>query len=313
REVASNPTPSSMRASNAGGEALFGSRAASRRKARAGLDVLLTKAAIDFQNLSHELDDASLRQNLEALREAAGLDAILIAIFDEAKTSIESVAGASALFCTFNPEVLKGESLERLPYLRSRLEHLRIAELRDTSQPRRQLAPEAAYLSSLHVGAALIVGVAMEGQTRGFIALCSTLPRDSWDANLHLMLKLLGSSYATGVERLRYQRRFEQIEERNELALYGANDGLWDCDLEGAATYFSPRWKAMVGYTDEDVESLSDWRKLVHPDDLPRVQQALRDHLSGKEPMFESVHRLRHRDGVWLWVVSRAKARIDEQ
>ncbi len=43
-----------------------------------------------------------------------------------------------------------------------------------------------------------------------------------------------------------------------------------------------------------------------------RVSSALRDHLSGKEPLFESVHRLRHRDGVWLWVESRAKARVDE-
>ena len=43
------------------------------------------------------------------------------------------------------------------------------------------------------------------------------------------------------------------------------------------------------------------------------MQLALRDHLSGKEPIFESVHRLKHRDGVWLWVVSRAKARVDEQ
>jgi diguanylate cyclase (GGDEF)-like protein/PAS domain S-box-containing protein len=146
----------------------------------------------------------------------------------------------------------------------------------------------------------------------GFIALCSTLPRESWDANLHLMLKLLGSSYVSGIERLRYRRQFEQIEERNELALYGANDGLWDFDLDRRTAYFAPRWKAMLGYGEDELESLTDWQELVHPDDLPRVRKALQDHLSGNEPAFESVHRLRHRDGMWLWVVSRAKARVDE-
>ncbi len=69
----------------------------------------------------------------------------------------------------------------------------------------------------------------------------------------------------------------------------------------------------MLGYGDDEVEPLTDWQQLVHPDDLERVRTALRDHLAGNEPLFESVHRLRHRDGVWLWVVSRAKARVDEQ
>ncbi len=293
-------------------EALFPSHAGQARR-KAGLDVLLTKAAIDFQNLSNEHADALLRLNLEALREAAGLDALLIASFDSAHTIIEHVVGATGLFATFNPETLRGEQLERFPYLRNRLEHLRVVELRDTSQPRLDLAPEAAQLAALRIGAALIIGFATQGRTTGFIALCSTLPRDSWDANLHLMLKLLGSSYATGIERVRYQRHLKQIEERDALALHGANDGLWDFDLDRKTTYFSPRWKAMLGYGDDEVEPLTDWQQLVHPDDLERVRAGLRDHLAGVEPLFESVHRLRHRDGVWLWVVSRAKARVDEQ
>jgi diguanylate cyclase (GGDEF)-like protein/PAS domain S-box-containing protein len=296
-----------------GADALFPSHTGQARRSKAGLDVLLTKAAIDFQNLSNEHADALLRLNLEALREAAGLDALLIATFDAAHTAIEHVIGVTGLFATFNPETLRGEQLERLPYLRNRLEHLRVIEIRDTSQPRPDVAFEAAQLAALRIGAALIIGFAAQGRTSGFIALCSTLPRDSWDANLHLMLKLLGSSYATGIERVRYLRHLKQIEERDALALHGSNDGLWDFDLDRKTTYFSPRWKAMLGYGDEEVEPLSDWQQLVHPDDLERVRAGLRDHLAGIEPLFESVHRLRHRDGVWLWVVSRAKARVDEQ
>jgi diguanylate cyclase (GGDEF)-like protein/PAS domain S-box-containing protein len=310
--VASNPTESTLLPAPPSGEVLFSPHPASARK-KAGLDVLLTKAAIDFQNLQHESGDPLIQQNLEALREAAGLDALLIATYDETNTTIESIAAATSLFASFNPEVLRGEPLERLPYLRNRLEHLRIIEIRDTSQPRRELTPEATRLATLHIGGALIIGIAIQGRLRGFMALCSTLPRDSWDANLHLMLKLIGSSYATGIERLRYRRHFDQIEERDQLALHGSNDGLWDFDLDRQTTYFSPRWKAMLGYGDDDLEPLVDWQQLVHPDDTTRVRAALRDHLSGKEPMFESVHRLKHRDGVWLWVVSRAKARVDEQ
>jgi len=49
----------------------------------------------------------------------------------------------------------------------------------------------------------------------------------------------------------------------------------------------------------------------VHRDDMARVQAAIRDHIAGKTPMFESVHRMRHTNGEWRWVVSRAKARVD--
>jgi diguanylate cyclase (GGDEF)-like protein/PAS domain S-box-containing protein len=303
-----------MRAPSPRGETLFASRAggSGTRKVKGGLDVLLTKASIDFQNLRQEDAESVAKQNLDALREATGLDAFMIACFDEERTVIENVYASSGLFATFNPEVFRGEPLERLPYLRGRLEPLRVVEIRDTSQARREVVAEAARLAALHVGAALIIGFAVQGQVRGFIALCSTLPRDSWDANLHLMLKLLGSSYATGIERLRYQRQFTEVAERNELALHGANDGLWDFDLDKRTTYFSPRWKSMLGYSDEEIEPLTDWQQLVHPDDLERVRQALSEHLSGREAVFESVHRLRHRDGVWLWVVSRAKAKVDE-
>ena len=94
------------------------------------------------------------------------------------------------------------------------------------------------------------------------------------------MLKLLGSSYASGIERLRYQRHFSDSRSATELALHGANDGLWDFDLDEERTYFSPRWKAMLGYGDDEVEPLNDWQQLVHPEDLPRVHAALRDHLA---------------------------------
>jgi diguanylate cyclase (GGDEF)-like protein/PAS domain S-box-containing protein len=316
-KVLSNPTEPAEPANAPAGSGLFESPAAvSGRKSRVGLDVLLTKAAVDFQNVHGAGDgraDAMVRQNLESLREAIGIDAVFIAHFDNERQSIASILSAASLFTSFNPEVLQGESLAQLPFLRERLEHIRIVEIRDTAQPRKDYSAEGARFASLQIGAVLLIGFAVHGRVAGFMALCSALPRDSWDANLHLMLKLLGSSYSSGLERQRYRSQFQDMEERSELALFGANDGLWDFDLEHKTAYFSPRWKSMLGYADDEVDGLTDWQPLVHPEDLPKVHTALRDHLSGKEAMFDSVHRLKHRDGLWLWVVSRGKARMDEQ
>jgi diguanylate cyclase (GGDEF)-like protein/PAS domain S-box-containing protein len=46
---------------------------------------------------------------------------------------------------------------------------------------------------------------------------------------------------------------------------------------------------------------------------MSRVQAAIRDHVAGKTPIFESLHRMRHATGEWRWVISRAKAKVDDK
>ena len=150
------------------------------------------------------------------------------------------------------------------------------------------------------------------GVPAGILGLANALPRGAWDVNLQLLLKLLGNSLAAGLERLRIEGRLHKLEERLELAQGAANDGLWDFDIESNEVHFSPRWKQMLGYPVDAQLDSPDWRSLVHPEDMSRVQSAIRDHVAGKCPIFESVHRMKHRNGDWRWVVSRAKARVDE-
>ncbi|MGH8286589.1 MAG: diguanylate cyclase domain-containing protein, partial [Steroidobacteraceae bacterium] len=292
---------------------ILSAQSSARRGARPvlGLDVTCTKIAVDFQSMTEATADAAIRQNLEALRESTATDATFIALFDEDSTCIESVSFSKSMFTLCMPDVLKGEPLESLPWLRSRLEHMRILEFRDTANARRDQAAEAARLKQLNIGSLLLIGFAIQGKVSGFLALCGVQPREGWDVNLHLLLKLIGTSFASGLERMRVQKHLKSLQERNDLAMDTGNDGLWDFDAENNRVYFSPRWKAMLGYADDEMNNSPDWRQLVHPDDMPRVQAAIRDHVAGKSPIFESIHRMRHRSGEWRWVVSRAKARVD--
>ncbi len=277
-----------------------------------GLDVLVTKVAVDFVGLTSEAGDNCVKRNLDALREATGVDAICIALLDGERKVIERVAASTGLVTPFDPQVMKGDAADRLPVLTGKLEHLRLAEIRDTLHPRREHAVDAARLVEFNVRSALVCGMSLNDRVNGFIALFSSQPRkEGWDANLHLMLKLVGSSFATGLERLRVQRYLAKLEERNALSLPAANDGMWDFDVENNTVYYSPRWRKMLGYDEHDAKVTPDWRRLVHPDDLARVQAMIRDHIAGKTPMFESVHRMRHVKGDWRWVVSRAQARVD--
>ena len=278
-----------------------------------GLDVICTKIAVDFQSMTAENALDTITANLEMLRDATRVDAAFHISFDSEVDAFGEIQVARGMMATGNPEQLTGQQLEVMPWLRARLAPLRVSELRDTGNPREDQGTDAQLWNHLGIGSVLIIGYFVRGKAAGLLGIANALPRENWEVQLHLLMKLLGSSLATGLERIAIQQQLAELEERNELALYSANDGLWDFDTLNNRVYLSPRWKAMLGYDENDVGQAPDWRTLVHSDDMSRVQSAIRDHVAGKTPIFESLHRMRHATGEWRWVISRAKAKVDDK
>ena len=281
-------------------------------KAGPGVDVACTKIAVDLQNLTREGAETVLKRSLEALRDATGVDAAFIALLDAAGTQFESVNVAKGSFGDCRLEALRGAALSDLPFIAARSEHLRLTEFVDTAAPRREQGADAPRLLALQVGSLLVVTFHMDGRLAGLLGIARQTPQGAFDVNIRLLLKLVGSSLATGLDRVRLAHRLALVEEREQLSFLAANDGLWDFDIERNDVYFSPRWKAMLGYEDSELLGAVDWRSLVHTDDMARVQEAIREHVAGRTPIFESTHRMRHRSGEYRWVVSRAKARVDQ-
>src|SRR5207249_4553320 len=78
-------------------------------------------------------------------------------------------------------------------------------------------------------------------------------------------------------------------EERYALAARGSNDGLWDWNLVSGSVYFSSRWKAMLGYQDDEIgESPEEWFNRVHEADREEVKLRIAGHQNGDAPHFES-------------------------
>ena len=99
----------------------------------------------------------------------------------------------------------------------------------------------------------------------------------------------------------------KKSEERFALAMQGANDGLWDWDLRTNEVYFSPRWKTMLGYAESELENTFEtWERLVQPEDLLKAKLHIEDCLTGKEPKFKVEFRMRHKEGHWVYILSRA-------
>ena len=109
------------------------------------------------------------------------------------------------------------------------------------------------------------------------------------------------------------QEGLKESEERYSLAARGANDGLWDWNLATNVIYFSTRWKAMLGCQDDEiVDKPNEWFDRIHEADRERVKDEIAAHQRGLTPHFESEHRVRHKDGIYRWMLSRGLAVRDE-
>ncbi|MCU8022627.1 MULTISPECIES: GGDEF domain-containing phosphodiesterase [unclassified Shewanella] len=117
----------------------------------------------------------------------------------------------------------------------------------------------------------------------------------------------LQASLQQAHERLsRAVKQLNDSELRWLFAVEGSRNGIWDWDISTGEVFLSDRWKEMIGYAPDELAGVfQTWETRLHPDDKQIVLDALQEYVSGKSKEFESVHRLRHRDGHYVWVLDR--------
>jgi signal transduction histidine kinase/streptogramin lyase len=109
------------------------------------------------------------------------------------------------------------------------------------------------------------------------------------------------------LERRANQRAIRISEERLKLALWGSGSELWDVDIV-AGTIHRDNQLDHLEITHENGDyRIADLRKLVHPDDMPRFERALNEHLRGNAPSFEASYRTLDRGGQWAWLLTRGR------
>ena len=109
-------------------------------------------------------------------------------------------------------------------------------------------------------------------------------------------------------ERRQTEEALLESRERLEFAIEGAHLGLWDIDYTNLTIRHNRYWNEVLGYgPEETVRSVDWWRQTLHPDDLPMIDAASRDHVSKKTPVLDIEYRIRHKDGNWLWIHTTGK------
>jgi len=104
------------------------------------------------------------------------------------------------------------------------------------------------------------------------------------------------------------QQRIEQSEQRMDFALNGANMGMWDVNIPSGRFFHNRHLMDMLGYLPGEKEvSVNTFLSMLNQEDAPKLGLTYYAHLKGETEDFEAEYRLRHKDGHWVWLLSRGK------
>nr|WP_256260979.1 GGDEF domain-containing phosphodiesterase [Shewanella sp. NIFS-20-20] len=107
-------------------------------------------------------------------------------------------------------------------------------------------------------------------------------------------------------QKQKLQQKLKDSEHRWFFAVEGSRNGIWDWNIITGDVYLSDRWKEIVGFDSHEIEhNYQAWESRIHPDDKAQVLAELKAYISGQQPEFESLHRLKHKRGHYVWVMDR--------
>ena len=153
--------------------------------------------------------------------------------------------------------------------------------------------------------AVVVLPIERGGKLSGCLELASRRVDRIADAAV-LALQTMCVHFGHVLDRLATQEALRESEARWKFALEGTGDGVWDWHVPSGRVFYSQRWKAMLGYEEHEIGgTYEDWASRVHPDDFARVEAESGRHHRGEIPNFATEHRLRRKDGSYIWVLDR--------
>ncbi len=104
-----------------------------------------------------------------------------------------------------------------------------------------------------------------------------------------------------------------KLKDRLKFALLGYCAGMYEWNMSDNTAFYSDEWKELLGYKHEDITPhLSTWKNLVHPDDIDDIMNNVNETVKAKRNHIETVHRLRKKDGTWIWILGRGFIKYNE-
>ncbi len=154
----------------------------------------------------------------------------------------------------------------------------------------------------------LVFSLFVHNRFWGFIGFDECKSEKIWENEEVELLRTISGMISNYFDRHIFQKQLIESEIRQKLAIENTQAGLWDWNIQTGELFVNDIWCKMIGCNQNEIEpKVKSWEERVHPDDMPRVMQELKNHIAGKSEYYESTHRFLTKSGKWKWVYDRGK------
>jgi len=158
------------------------------------------------------------------------------------------------------------------------------------------------------------VPLKVNGEVTGAIVVQSYTDAQAYDEKDKEMLEFVSDQIGMAIHRKNVEERVKQSEQRFELAMKASMDGLYDYNLITNKLYYSPRWKSILGYRDDELlNSLETWNALTNKEVQEATERKLKESIEKKLDYYNVKFKMRHKDGHWVHILSRAHIIYNKQ
>ena len=276
-------------------------RAEKELKARADLDRLFSHISRQFMESS--VDD-SIDFFLKSIGENLGFESCMLVTGSHPKSIIEYYWSCQA---SFAPHVYAPASRYRLKdYLHLLSDDILYAS--DKTDNSRMPDEVRAIWDAEQVKNVVYVPMVLFGDEVGGLCLLNRSSSALPQADEIEMLRRGGELIAVARARQQADNALRQSEERYELAMDAASDGLWDWNIAHERIYLSPRYQAMLGYQPGELGNTpTAWRRQIHVDDKQATLDFFNSQFNHSDESFQCEYRIRRKDGSYATVRSKGK------
>ncbi|MEM8806275.1 MAG: PAS domain S-box protein [Cyanobacteria bacterium P01_G01_bin.38] len=280
-------------------------------KHRIAFDQLIANISAQFITLNYQAVPPAIDQALKAVGEFTQVDTSYIFLFSTDQTTISLAHEWVAPGYPSQIALVQNVPVTMFPKSLADLLQGEIVHVPDVANVPVELAIDQAGWRKVNLRSVLTVPLVSQTKILGGVGFAFFHGETPWSESDIQLLETFSQILSNAFQRQQAEADLRKSEERWQLAVQ--NDGIFDVDLRTGETFFSTRWKEMLGYAEHELRNdNTEWWSRIHPDDLAHIIEADWAYRHGQTRYFQEEYRLQCKDGHYKWILGRGHALFDD-